>query len=153
MTENAHKSDKNVKGVGGVEDLQNLHTSALSELSSLGRVSHRLAMTDAGEPLENVLTLLLPRLLSRIGSNHKRTLELVRSNPSASQSNSTSLAALLKGLYDKIHSKFVEMLSHIMKRARADANCKLPCDAVLSLLYDSKFSCLLFYWFCNPSKA
>ena len=39
-----------------------------TELSSLNRVSHRLAMTDAGSQLQRVLNLLLPRLLLRIGT-------------------------------------------------------------------------------------
>ena len=57
-------------------DLAELQKSATSDLAQLGRVSHRLAMTDDGPQLEKVLNLLLPRLLSRIGTNHKRTVEL-----------------------------------------------------------------------------
>lgn len=41
-----------------------------TEQTTLNRVSHRLAMTDnAGSALEKVLSLLLPRLLARIGKN------------------------------------------------------------------------------------
>ena len=47
-------------------DLHKLHKEASNELSTLKRVSHRLAMTDAGPQLEKVLSLLLPRLLRRI---------------------------------------------------------------------------------------
>eukprot|EP00957_Ditylum_brightwellii_P207190 15351897-Ditylum_brightwellii.AAC.1 len=116
----------------GEKDTQKLHNDALSEISSLGRVSHRLAMTDSGAPLEKVLTLLLPRLLSRIGSNHKRTTDLVseckEKNVSLSCEN---LEGMIKAAYDKIHAKLVEMLSHIMKRVRDDTGCKVPCQAVL----------------------
>jgi len=111
-------------------NLEELRNAATSELSSMGRVSHRLAMTEAGPPLEKVLNLLLPRLLNRIGINHKRTLELKRNHP-----NETSI----KAIYDSIHGKVVEMLSHIMKRVRADNQCKLPCEAVLALMYDCEF--------------
>jgi proteasome component ECM29 len=100
---------------------QELQTKAAAELSSLGRVSHKLAMTDAGDPLERVLNLLLPRLLTRIGPNH--TLE----------QQTTDRA--LKDTLNKIHDKLVEMMSHIMKRVRADQQCKLPCLAVLNLLH------------------
>lgn len=100
---------------------QEMQTKASAELSSLGRVSHKLAMTDAGDPLERVLNLLLPRLLTRIGSNH--ALE--------QQATDTSF----KDTLQKIHAKLVEMMSHIMKRVRADQQCKLPCLAVLALLY------------------
>jgi proteasome component ECM29 len=78
-------------------------------------------MTDAGDPLERVLNLLLPRLLTRIGSNH------------AVEQQTTDRA--LKDTLNKIHAKLVEMMSHIMKRVRADQQCKLPCLAVLNLLY------------------
>ncbi len=40
-----------------------------TELTSLNRVFHKLAMTDAGPSLERVLNLLLPRLLRRTGKN------------------------------------------------------------------------------------
>ena len=53
-----------------------LQKSASIDLAQLGRVSHRLAMTDDGPQLEKVLNLLLPRLLNRIGTNRKRTVEL-----------------------------------------------------------------------------
>ena len=52
------------------KSLQELHKEVSTELSTLGRVSHRLAMTNAGPQLQKVLNLLLPRLLRRIGSNH-----------------------------------------------------------------------------------
>ena len=57
-------------------DLEELQKSASTDLAQLGRVSHRLAMTDDGPQLEKVLGLLLPRLLSRIGANRQRTVEL-----------------------------------------------------------------------------
>jgi proteasome component ECM29 len=90
---------------------------AVADLASLSRVSHKLAMTDAGPPLETVLGLLLPRLLKRIGTNH---LAQQQGSPDA--------------IFSKIHAKLVEMLSHTMKRVRADADCKLPCSAILQLL-------------------
>ena len=100
---------------------QELQIKATAELSSLGRVSHKLAMTDAGDPLERVLNLLLPRLLTRIGSNHALEQQ--------------AMDRSLKDTLQKIHAKLVEMMSHIMKRVRADQQCKLPCLAVLALLY------------------
>jgi proteasome component ECM29 len=92
---------------------QELQTKATAELSSLGRVSHKIAMTDAGDPLERVLNLLLPRLLTRIRSNH--ALEQQASDRA------------LKDTLQKIHAKLVEIMRHIMKRVRADQQCKLPC--------------------------
>lgn len=112
-----------------VTNLEELQKTAQSELESLGRVSHRLALTESGDPLEKVLSLLLPRLLKRIGSNNKRSTLTSKSNSSS---------ATLKETYNKIHSKLVQMLSHTMKRVRADKNCKLPCTSILDLLYDSK---------------
>ena len=108
---------------------------AQGELSQLGRVSHRLAMTDEGPNLVKVLNLLLPRLLSRVGSNRRRTMEISRS---CSVATDTSSEQQLKELYDKIHAKLVETLSHTMKRVRADASCQIPCLAVLKLLSDSE---------------
>eukprot|EP00978_Attheya_sp_CCMP212_P004711 scaffold10348_cov54-Attheya_sp.AAC.4 len=104
--------------------------AAVAEISSLGRVSHKLAMTDAGDPLEKVLGVLLPRLLLRIGNNHARN----------------TANSFAKAEYDKIHAKLVEMISHAMKRVRADQQCQLPCSAILGLLYDgaSKVS-----WQCD----
>jgi hypothetical protein len=71
------------------------------------------AMTDAGDPLERVLNLLLPRLLTRIRPNH--ALEQQASDRA------------LKDTLQKIHAKLVEIMRHIMKRVRADQQCKLPC--------------------------
>ena len=90
---------------------------AVADLASLSRVSHKLAMTDAGPPLEKVLGLLLPRLLKRIGTNH---VEQQKGRPDE--------------IFNKIHAKLVEMLSHTMQRVRADSDCKLPCNAILQLL-------------------
>ena len=94
--------------------------SATAELSSLGRVDHRLGMTQASQ-LPKVLNLLLPRLLARIGTNH------------ANQKEATNVPSLLEK-YQSIHQKLVGMLSHIMKRVRSDAECQLPCPAILQLL-------------------
>lgn len=110
---------------------------AQGELSQLGRVSHRLAMTDEGPNLVKVLNLLLPRLLSRVGSNRRRTMEISRSWSVATDTSSEQQLKL-KELYDKIHAKLVETLSHTMKRVRADASCQIPCLAVLKLLSDSE---------------
>ena len=126
--------------------LEEIRKAASAELSSMGRVSHRLAMTEAGAPLQKVLSLLLPRLLNRIGINHKRTLELRRHYPNE---------ASVKATYDTIHGKVVEMLSHIMKRVRADNQCKLPCEAILDLMYNCEFReyCLqdsfFFFGYCE----
>jgi len=115
-------------------DVAELQKSAGSDLAQLGRVSHRLAMTDDGPPLEKVLSLLLPRLLSRIGANHGRTVEL-SANTANANANANADTAALRRTYDQIHAKLVEMLSHAMKRVRADAKCRIPCGAVLELLF------------------
>ena len=94
--------------------------TALADLSSLGRVDHKLALTEA-DNLERVLGVLLPRLLSRIGSNHANQR----------QENNTQQ---LRGAFQKTHEMLVSMLSHIMKRVREDPTCKLPCEAILNLL-------------------
>eukprot|EP00956_Cyclotella_meneghiniana_P029046 scaffold69300_cov73-Cyclotella_meneghiniana.AAC.1 len=118
-----------------IKDLQN-------EYSTLDRVSHRLAMTDAGAPLEKVLSLLLPRLLSRIGKNddakrenrrggNKRKL-ITESN--SSEEEDEGLNEKLDEMYETIHKKLIEMLMHTMKRVRDDRECKLPCGAILELL-------------------
>ena len=109
-------------------DLDELQKSASTDLAQLGRVSHRLAMTDDGPQLEKVLNLLLPRLLNRIGTNRKRTVEL-----STHRSGDAKMTTL-RQTYDQIHAKLVEMLSHAMKRVRADAKCRIPCGSVLELL-------------------
>lgn len=102
------------------------YEKAQSELSSLNRVYHKLALTEAGESLQKVLSLLLPRLLSRIGSNHKLLL--------SSSKDKTTL--VLKDIYNQIHLKLIDMISHIMKRSREDRYMKLPCISILELLYD-----------------
>jgi hypothetical protein len=117
-----------------VDLLKDLQT----ELSTLDRVSHRLAMTDAGAPLEKVLSLLLPRLLSRIGKNDDAKRENKRGV------NKRKLAGCvndgeggqekLDEMYETIHKKLTEMLMHTMKRVRDDRECKLPCGAILELL-------------------
>jgi hypothetical protein len=94
--------------------------TALADLASLGRVDHKLALTEA-ENLERVLNVLLPRLLSRIGSNHVNQHQ---------ESNTEQLRAV----FQKTHEKLVSMLSHIMKRVREDPTCRLPCEAILNLL-------------------
>jgi proteasome component ECM29 len=104
-------------------------TEAQNELSTLGRVSHRLAMTDAGAPLERVLKLLLPKLLVRIGKNHQRTQTLQLKTTLTNHHYSK-----LKASYDQIHAKLVEMLGHAMNRVRADQKCTLPCLAIMELL-------------------
>ena len=68
--------------------LEDLTKATISELSTMGRVSHRLAMTEGGEALEKVLYLLLPRLLSRIGSNHEKTTQLKKQQPQKSKNQS-----------------------------------------------------------------
>ncbi len=125
--------------------LQSTLTDLQSELSTLNRVSHRLAMTDAGPPLEKVLNLLLPRLLSRIGknddakkSNRNNKRKAPSSSPTQSSSASTSDVGALHDqinvMHETIHKKLIEMLTHTMKRVREDRNCQLPCGAILNLL-------------------
>jgi len=96
--------------------------AATSDLASLSRVEHKLALTEASN-LERVLNLLLPRLLSRIGSNHVN--QMTHKNDKQ-----------LQEVYKKIQTKLVSMLSHTMKRVRSDPNCKLPCYDILKLLAD-----------------
>ena len=114
--------------------LQDLHKTAKADYDQLGRVSHRVAMTNS-EQLEKVLTLLLPRLLSRIGSNNQKTVDLASFNNNNS-SETLQMVGLTRSFYQNIHAKLVEMLSHIIKRVRADDSCKLPCEAILGLLYN-----------------
>lgn len=108
--------------------LQERQKSASSELSSLSRVSHRLALVDTTERLTTVLDKLLPRLLKRIGENHKEHLNLARQQQGEQ----------LKEIHDKIHAKLVEMLGHTMKRVRDDQQCRLPCRDILQLLLEEE---------------
>jgi proteasome component ECM29 len=94
--------------------------AAQADLASLGRVSHRLAMVDTTERLQQVLDKLLPRLLRRIGDNHK--------------AQQATMDDALRRIHEQIHAKLVEMLSHTMKRVRDDQACRLPCPAILRLL-------------------
>lgn len=111
-----------------LKDLQN-------EFSTLDRVSHRLAMTDPGAPLQKVLSLLLPRLLSRIGKNDDAKRENRRGVNKRKLSNVENGAQeKLDEMYETIHKKLTEMLMHIMKRVRNDRECKLPCESILELL-------------------
>ena len=119
--------------------IEDLYVNSENDLATIKRVSHKLALTEAGAPLMKVLNLLLPRLLQRIGSNHSRTRDIVRRYPSATHDvNSLSLERKTKAMYDAIHAKTVELLSHIIKRVRADDSCQLPCQAIINLLYDCK---------------
>ena len=92
---------------------------ALADLASLGRVGHRLAMIDSIEKLQSVLEKLLSRLLMRIGTNHQRQI---------------SASGTLKETLQKVHSKLVEILSHVMKRVRDERSCKLNCKSLLDLV-------------------
>jgi len=97
-----------------VNPIENPNAKALADanlqLQSLGRVSHKLAMVDA-EKLQTVLDKLLPRLLHRIGDNNRALMN------AKDRELKTSLS--------KIHTKLVEMFSHIMSRVRDDKNCRL----------------------------
>ena len=108
-----------------------------TECSTLDRVSHRLAMTDAGPPFEKVLSLLLPRLLSRIGKNDDAKRENrrgVNKRKIADKGNVDADGSQLDEMYETIHKKLIEMLMHVMKRVRDDQECKLPCGLILDLL-------------------
>mmetsp|Transcript_3514 Transcript_3514/g.5942 ORF Transcript_3514/g.5942 Transcript_3514/m.5942 type:complete len:555 (-) Transcript_3514:65-1729(-) len=122
-----------------------------TEQTTLNRVSHRLAMTDPGPALEKVLSLLLPRLLSRIGKNddakkkHKKQRQdsasannnnkrKLSGEMTVSSSENTIIYDQIDSVHDAIHKKLIEMLTHTMKRVREDRSCKLPCGAVLELL-------------------
>ena len=119
------------------------YKEACNELSTLKRVSHRLAMTDGGAPLQKVLSLLLPRLLLRIGSNHVKKTNISNSNRnsnmdvdgSGSGSGSVHVSVdVVVAVYDGIHAKLVEMMSHIIKRVRADDTVLLPCKDLLNII-------------------
>ena len=88
-------------------------------------------MTDAGPQLEKVLSLLLPRLLRRIGQNHEKTVKFTSTN-----SCSSELEKSVKQVYDQIHAKLVEMMSHVIKRVRADSSCELPCLDIMEIMYN-----------------
>ena len=115
------------------ESLNDVQKELLSELSTLDRVSHKLAMTEAGLPLQKVLNLLLPRLLRRIGSNNSKSAEFSRDFGGSSE-----LEKSIQRSFDDIHRKVVEILSHILKRCKADQSCQLPCDSILELLYNKE---------------
>ena len=139
-------------------DLHKLHKEASNELSTLKRVSHRLAMTDAGPQLEKVLSLLLPRLLRRIGSNQIKMNDIDHidididhnsehtdtdpdPDPDTDHNSDTridtriDMVPSISSLYDNIHATLIEMMSHIIKRVRADSSCKLPCIQLLEIMY------------------
>jgi proteasome component ECM29 len=107
----------------------------IQELESLKRVYHRLVETPAGPPFYNVIAQLLPRLLSRIGQNHQRILKAERESPQ------------FKELLDNIHKKYLDMLTHIMKRVRPDEACKIPCVGIVDLLVNGKLEDPYFYNF------
>ena len=88
---------------------------AQETLASLTRVSHKLALTEAGDRFASVLDKLLPKLLQRIGEN------------ASNKDISTNLK-------EQIQSKLMEMFSHVMKRVKEDPTCPLPCAAILRLL-------------------
>lgn len=114
---------------------------ASADLASLQRVSHRLAMTEESR-LSSVLDKLLPRLLKRIGENHDQLLAITTSSSTSSTSTSsltpvTTTAAerlAVKTKLEAMHLVLVEMLSHCMKRVKADAHCQLPCQDILEQL-------------------
>eukprot|EP00592_Proboscia_alata_P011054 CAMPEP_0194364980 /NCGR_PEP_ID=MMETSP0174-20130528/12930_1 /TAXON_ID=216777 /ORGANISM="Proboscia alata, Strain PI-D3" /LENGTH=2864 /DNA_ID=CAMNT_0039139339 /DNA_START=143 /DNA_END=8734 /DNA_ORIENTATION=+ len=93
-------------------------------------------MTEDGPPLEKVLNLLLPRLLSRIGSNNHVRTKLNSFSSINLITDGDSFNKLLKDVHTKIHLKLVEMLGHTMKRVRDDISgrCQIPCAAILDLL-------------------
>ena len=121
--------------------MSSTYKEACNELSTLKRVSHRLAMTDGGAPLQKVLSLLLPRLLLRIGSNHVKKTNISNSNINSNSnmdvdgSGSVHVSVdVVVGVYDGIHAKLVEMMSHIIKRVRADDTVLLPCKDLLNII-------------------
>jgi len=116
-TDNPNKNDEQEAALLAVQ-------TAKADLASLSRVYHRLAQVDSVATLTTVLDKLLPRLLKRIGDNHKQQ-QLLQQQPSQQQ----ELASLLQ----QIHTKLVEILSHTMKRVREDAKCTLPCRSILEL--------------------
>lgn len=116
---------------------EELLKTATAELSSLSRVSHRLALVNDSDRLQQVLEKLLPRLLKRIGDNHKEQLQLQSKLQQETANNKNSQddwKKELKEAHDRIHAKLVEMLSHTMKRVKDDQACKLPCRDILALL-------------------
>lgn len=116
-----------------MDRIEELLKTASADLEQLGRVSHRVAMTDS-ERLERVLDKLLPLLLARIGSNNQNSRNISTLQNDTPEKREALVA--LKTYYDKIHKKLVELLLHITKRVRSDESCKLPCDAIINLLLD-----------------
>jgi len=139
-------ADPKNQPTNGIADPSLTLADLQTELSTLNRVSHRLAMTDAGPALEKVLNLLLPRMLQRIGKNDDTKKKNRRSNinkrkspPSSSATSESSgnnivLYDQIDGMHETIHKKVIEMLGHTMKRVREDRGCKLPCAPILDLL-------------------
>ena len=118
---------------------EELLKTATTELSSLSRVSHRLALVNDSDRLQQVLEKLLPRLLKRIGDNHKEQLQLQSKLQQQTANNNNTQDdwnKKRKEAHDKIHAKLVEMLSHTMKRVKDDQACKLPCRDILALLLE-----------------
>jgi proteasome component ECM29 len=105
-----------------------------ADLASFSRVSHRLAMVDTTEILQQVLDKLLPRLLHRVGENHQTQMDVKRMDTTTLSPTDQQQYKYLLDSLEKVHAKLIEMLSHAMKRVRHDDKCKLPCRAVLDLL-------------------
>lgn len=88
-----------------------------SDLLSLGRVSHRLAMTEDESQFESVVSKLLPRLLVRMDRNYQQQQEY--------QANDQLLFLL-----QQIQSKLLEILNHILRRIKQQTTNNRTSDAV-----------------------
>jgi proteasome component ECM29 len=55
----------------------------------------------------------------------------------------------IDNLHTTIHTKYIEMITHIRKRVRDDRNCLLPCDAILDLLLPAPASSTTTTTNCN----
>ena len=104
-----------------------------AEVTSLGRVSHRIALLDSTERLQQVLEKLLPRLLKRIGDNDSNRTD-ANQMATIAEGEKRNLTAF----YDQIQAKLVEILSHVMNRVRNDMACRLPCESIMELLLQER---------------
>lgn len=121
-----------------VTDIEALVTTAKTDLASLRRVFHRLASIPAngdGGQFATVLAKLLPRLLARLGENAARRRTLAVDTTTASVTS-----APLDVLYGQIHSQLTDMMSHVLQRVRLDRTCQLPCQALLALLVEERYT-------------
>merc|ERR1711862_559576 len=70
--------------------------------------------------------------------NHKLLLQAKKEQQKQKQKNNNNNSLIQ--IYNQIHLKLIDMISHIMKRSREDRKLKLPCLSILKLLYDESIN-------------